>query len=136
MRMFKILWIMAAWAVLLSACASGSGPSLTLEEKLANRGYTLGEQVRSIRDWNLNGWSYIDDRHFVMHSGVKDYYLVTLRSRSFELDGAINIAFTTTVSSLTDKDKVLVRAPGGQAETLWIESLHVLNRGAAQNVSN
>jgi hypothetical protein len=115
-------------SVLLAACASDPQQQTTLAEKLAAKGYVLGQQVGSVRDWNLNGWTYVDDRHFIMHSGVRDRYLVTLRNRSFELNGAINIAFSTTVGSLTDKDRVIVRGAGDFQESYLIESLHQLQR--------
>lgn len=112
----------------LAACASTPQEPLTLQQKLANKGYELGEQVDSIRDWNINGWNYIDDQHFVMHSGVRDRYLVTLRSRSVNLRNAQAIAFSSTASSVTDKDKVIIDAPGGLRETYFIESLYQLKR--------
>jgi hypothetical protein len=114
--------------VLLAGCAGQPKEETTLEEKLAAKGYALGGQVTSVRDWNLNGWVYVDDRHFIMESGVRDRYLVTLRQRSLELGSAINLAFSTTVGSLTDKDKVILRGAGGFRETLMIESLHALAR--------
>ncbi len=113
---------------LLVACAGQPTVETTLEEKLAAKGYALAEPVTSVRDWSLNGWVYVDDRHFIMESGVRDRYLVTLRQRSLELGSAVNLAFSTTVGSLTDKDKVILRGAGGFRETLMIASLHALKR--------
>ena len=121
----SMLMILAA----LSACATRPPePELTLEQRLAEKGFAIGEQVRAIRDWNLNGWSYVDDQHFIMHSGVRDRYLVTLRTPSMDLRSAVNIAFTTTVGSLRDTDLVVVRVTGGITSQYMIDTLHRLER--------
>jgi hypothetical protein len=114
-------------SLLLAACAATSEEPLTLEARLAGLGYVLGEPVKRIQNWNLNGWSYVDDRNFIMNSGVRDKYLVSLRSPSFDLRSAVNIAFSTTVGSLTDKDRVIVRTAGGMPQSFMIESLHRLD---------
>ena len=113
----------------LAACAtSNPEPAMTLEQRLAERGFVIGEQVRAIREWRLNGWSYVDDRHFIMNSGVRDRYLVTLRTPSQDLRSAVNIAFTTTVGSLRDTDIVVVRMVGGISRQFMIDTLHRLDR--------
>jgi hypothetical protein len=117
--------VLAPW--LLVACAATSEAPLTLEARLEGQGYVLGEPVNRIQNWNLNGWSYVDDRNFIMNSGVRDKYLVSLRSPSYDLRSAVNIAFSTTVGSLTDKDRVIVRTAGGMPQTFMIESLHRLD---------
>jgi hypothetical protein len=135
MRYLKIFAVFALLPLWLAACASTSQTSLTLDQKLAEKGYVMGEQVRRIQNWNLNGWSYVDDEHFIMNSGVRDHYLVALRSPSYDLRSAINIAFTSTVGSLTDTDKVIVKAPGGFAQTFLIESLHKLEKKPPSDTS-
>jgi hypothetical protein len=128
MQMIRISLTMMLCSMLLAACASGPSQDVPLAEKLAAKGYVIDQQVGSIRDWSLNGWTYVDDQHFIMHSGVRDRYLVTLRSSSFELRGAINLAFSTTVGSLTDKDRVILRGAGDFRETILIDTLHSLKR--------
>ncbi len=123
----RLLSLLGA-ALVLAACASEPRVEQSLAEKLAAQGYVLDQQVKSISNWNLNGWTYVDDRHFIMHSGVRDRYLVALRSTSMDLRSAVNIAFSTTVGNLTDKDKVIVRAPGNFRDSYLIDSLHRLKK--------
>jgi hypothetical protein len=135
MSRLKTMMLVSLLPLLLAACAASSEQSLTLEENLAAKGYVIGEQVKRVQNWNLNGWSYVDDRNFIMNSGVRDKYLVTLRTPSYDLRSAINIAFSTTVGSLTDNDRVIVRTTGGMPQSFMIESLHRLGPGPASNES-
>ena len=124
----KLLMLLLWVPVALAACASSQEKALSLEEKLAEKGYAKGEQISSIRDWRLNGWIYVDDEHFIVRYGVRGYYLVTLKTRSFDLKSAISLNFTTTAASLTDKDRVVIHSsPTGFRETYLIESLHRLS---------
>ena len=123
MRMLKsmLMAILLAW--LAVACSATQEDPLSLDEKLAAKGYVMGEQVKRVRDWNLNGWSYVDDRHFIMQSGVRDRFLVSLRVPSYDLRSAISIAFTTTVGSLSDTDRNMgerkVEEPDGRGSTIY-----------------
>lgn len=110
------------------ACAVSPEQPLTLEEKLAAKGYQIGEQVRRIQNYRLHGWSYVDREHVIMSAGASDHYLVSLKSPCSDLQGAINIAFTTTVGNLTDHDKLIVRAPGDLRDTCLIDTLHELEK--------
>jgi hypothetical protein len=128
MRFLRLSAVFVLLPLWLAACAGAPRTEQTLDQKLAEKGYLIGEQVRRIQNWNLNGWSYVDDEHFIMHSGVRDRFLVTLRSPSYDLQSAINIAFSSTAGSLTDTDKVIVKAPGGFTQTFLIRSLHRLEK--------
>lgn len=110
------------------ACAANPAQPQTLEEKLAEKGYQMGEQVRRIQNYRLNGWSYVDRKHVIMNAGVSDHYLVSLRSPCIDLQSAIDIGFTTTIGSLTKNDKLIVRAPGNFNDTCMIDSLQALKK--------
>ena len=118
-------------AGLLASCSSTPEQELNLEQKLAARGYTLGEEIRSIRGWNLNGWAYVDDYHFIMQSGVRDRYLISLATRSINMRSAVFLGFSKTAGSLTNVDRVVLRDAGGRMERILIDKMYVLQRTQA-----
>lgn len=129
MNIRGLIVVLLAIALALVGCASSQKSAASLETELARQGYAMGDQVSSIRDWRLNGWTYVDDEHFVMRSGVNDYYLVTLKTPCFDLRGAFSLSFTTTAASLTDKDRVAIHSsPAGFREVYLIEALHELRK--------
>ena len=52
------------------ACATEPPESVPLEERLAKRGFTIGEQVKRIRDYRINGWSSVDRYNVIMNVGA------------------------------------------------------------------
>ena len=128
MRVLGKWLVLMATGVILASCGSTPEQELSLEQKLAERGYTLGEQVRSIRDWNLNGWAYVDDYHFIMRSGVHNRYLIELANRSINMRNAVFLGFSKTAGSLTNVDRVVLRNAGGGTERILIRNMYVLER--------
>jgi hypothetical protein len=126
MLKIKRLIVLPCAIAVLAACAVTREDSLTLDEEVLERGYVIGEQVRRIQNYRLNGWSYLDQQHLILESGVSDRYLVSLRSPCYELRGAITIGFTNTIGNLTDRDRLIVGTRGSLNETCLIDSLHAL----------
>ncbi|NIP16833.1 MAG: hypothetical protein GWM87_00710 [Xanthomonadales bacterium] len=122
----QILFIISA--VFLAACAIGADAPQTLEGKLAARNLIVGEPVKRISNYRMDGWAYLDDRHLIIESGASDRYLVSLKTRCDDMRGAINIGFRTYTGSLTDADSVVVRATGGYTRNCLIDTLHELVR--------
>ena len=112
---------------IMTACA-GHPPETSLEEKLAQRGYTLGQQVRSVFNFQLNGWSSVDREHVIMNFGASRYYLLSLRTSCDGLLSAALINFSTTAGSLTDKDKLLVRNDSHHLSQCYISTIHELEK--------
>lgn len=107
-----------------AACAPAPEPP-TLAERLAQRDYRLGERVDSVSHYRVQGWSYLDARHLVIHDHASRRYLVTLAVPCSELFGRENVGFTATANRLTDADQVMVRTEGVE----WrcpIETIHRL----------
>jgi len=114
---------------LLSGCAGNPDQELTLEQRLAKQNYTLGKTVDRIEDYRIMGFNSIDDFHVIIHSSPSRSYLVTVRTRCHNLDTAETLAFSTTVGSVTDKDKLLVRsAAAGFTEECYIDSMQELSK--------
>ena len=115
-------------AILMGACATGSERPPNFEQRLADDGYVLGEQVERIMQYRLDGWSYLDPEHIVMQTGPSTQYLVSLAYRCRELGSAEDIAFTTTGGQLTRYDTLLVNGVGGVVERCPIRSLRRLEK--------
>lgn len=124
-------WCVALFAAsLLVACASDREEPLKIEQKLVRHGYAMKEPVSNTRGKVLS-WAYIDHSHLIINTSDKNWYLLTLKSPSFELSSATNIGFTTHFNNLTDQDKVIVSTPSGVSRRYQINSLHRLEKAAS-----
>jgi len=126
-RAFANNFLPVMLASALVACA-GRPPETTLDEKLAQRGYTLGEQVRSVINFQVSGWNSVDHKHVIMNFGASRYYLLTLRTSCDGLLSATLINFSTTAGSLTDTDKLLVRNDSHHLSQCYIKTIHELKK--------
>ncbi|MBT8062122.1 MAG: hypothetical protein HKO64_00265 [Xanthomonadales bacterium] len=123
-------------SALLGACASQPSTDLSLEpstkmtlaDKLREKRFVIEGPANRISNFRLSGWNYVDDYHVILTAGVRDHYLVTLRSYCYNLDGAFRIGFTSTIGSLTTSDVLLVESPGGRADRCTIRSIDRLSR--------
>lgn len=113
---------------MLAGCATKSPESIPLEERLAKRGYSIGEPVKQIRDYRINSWSGVDRYNVILNVGASKTYLVTVRSPCEGLRSAEHLAFSTTVGELTDKDKLVVRSPGRYLEHCFIDTIYEIEK--------
>jgi len=114
--------------LVMAGCAANSTQPIPLDEKLSQRSYVVGTTVKSIRDYQINGWNSIDRLHLIITAGASDRYLVTLRNACDGLRSAEVIVFKTTVGNLSRLDKLLVRGQGGFLERCYIDTIHTLNK--------
>lgn len=115
-------------SVMLAACASSpSSQPKSLDDKLAERGYKQGGAVERIVNWNIDGWSYIDDEHVVFSAGPARDYLVTVLVPCNGLSSANTIGFSSTINAVTKFDKLVVRN-SGFTDQCQIRELHELKR--------
>lgn len=113
----------------LVSCASGPPKEeLPVPVILMEKGYVIGEKVTRVRNYRLHGWNYVDDRNLILQGGVSNYYLVLLRHSCRELENSITLGFTSTIGSLSDRDKLIVKSPGGYTETCFIEGIWELEK--------
>jgi len=87
-------------AVFLAGCSATPAEPVSVDQLLADKGYVVGERINRIPNFRLNGWSYVDRKHIIMNSGVRDRYLVSLKSNCPDLESAINLAYSTTAGAL------------------------------------
>lgn len=98
----------------------------SLATRLGELGYTQGEKVDRVQHYDVNSWNYIDDQHIVIYAGPSRRFLVTTMINCHDLRSAENIGFTTTTSSLTTFDKLIVRGAGGMKQNCPITEIHKL----------
>lgn len=118
-------------AVLLlvaAGCASNPSSSVSLEDKLAKRGFVIGQQVKKVVNLQVSSWNSIDERHVIMNFGASRSYLLTLRTSCDNLRGEAVIGFSSTVGYLTDKDKLLVRDSSQRVANCFIKTIHELEK--------
>jgi hypothetical protein len=96
---------------------------LKFEEALELKNYQLGEPENSINNFRINGWSYVDEYHIIVNTGVRDDYLIRFHSRCNETRYASNLAFTDTAGRLTTSDRFIVKGSGGFDETCYVETI-------------
>jgi Family of unknown function (DUF6491) len=112
--MTKIIgWIMGL--SILAACSTNSSTTNTpTPEQLATeKGYSLGESVKRVMNYNLDGWNYINKKALIIHSTPRKDYLITLRENCYDLSSSEVIATTSTANALqADFDAIIVRQAG------------------------
>jgi len=113
---------------MMTACASHPPEPVPLDQKLGQLGYTLGQPVKRVINFQLNGWNYVDHKHVIMNFGASRYYLLTLRTSCDGLRSATVITFSTTIGNLTENDKVLVRNAGRHLSHCYIETINELEK--------
>lgn len=129
MNIFNRSLLCAAFAVVMTACGTAEKkPLLSVDETLVLKGYTVVGPVKSIRNFNLNGWSHVNDKFIIITAGVRDHYLVGFRSRCSETSSAMNIGIDRIGGSVTRSDKVIVRSPGGYTDICFIDTITQLQR--------
>lgn len=104
----------------------------TLEARLSKLGYTQGEPLKSISDYRVDAWNYIDDKHVMIYTRVSNRALLTLLSDCPELSSVERIGFSTTASKLTKFDKIVVRGASGIRRDCQISEIHQLDSTKAK----
>jgi hypothetical protein len=113
--------------LLLGGTALADDKAPSLEERLAKRDYALGETVERIPDYRVDGWNYVDREHVIISGGVSRRYLLTLMTPCTDLSNAESIGFTSTGTSLTKFDTLVVGSAIGP-QRCAIKSIHALDR--------
>jgi hypothetical protein len=125
----RFLTTLGVFLLLIAAgCASNPSSSVSLEDKLAQRGFVIGPQVKKVINLQVSSWNSIDERHVIMNFGASRSYLLTLRTSCDSLLGEAVIGFSTTVGSLTENDKLLVRDSSQRVANCLIKTIHELEK--------
>jgi hypothetical protein len=106
--------------------ATAATPQNPLQEKLTKLGYAQGESIDRIQNYRVDSWNYIDDKHIMIYAGPSVRYLISTLTSCPDLSSAERIGFSSTASSLTKLDKLVVRGPGGMLRNCPIADLYQL----------
>lgn len=126
--LFRMISASIIALLVTTSCASTPPESTPIEERLAQRGFTIGEEVKRIRDHRINGWNSVDRYTVIMKVGASKNYLVTVRTPCDGLQSAVTLTFSTKIGALTNKDKLVVRGSGGFLEHCYIDTIHTLEK--------
>lgn len=118
------LFLFLGLSVFLAACTSS--PPQSIDKRLADRGYTLGEGEQSIPRFRVSNWNYLDERHLIVRSGVRDHFMIELMQPCFGLDSAFGIGFATPTSRVDRFGSILVRGIDGRRERCRIQNIYSL----------
>lgn len=113
--------------LLAAACAHDPSKSVPLEQRLAQRGFAIGKQVKEVDILHNRGWGNVDKEHVIFDFGISRSYLLTLRTSCNSLVGAVHIGFSAA-RYLTDKDRLLVRDSRELVVTCAISTIHELEK--------
>jgi len=130
MKRQPVSTVAGIFLVLISAACANRPPETSLEEKLARLGYTLGEPVRRVINFQISGWNYVDHKHVIMNFGASRYYLLSLRASCDGLRSATMLNFSTTAGNLTAHDKLLVRNDSHHLSQCYISTINELDKAA------
>lgn len=116
---------LTVYAVSVLADSLARPPSL--DQLLAAKGYQQGQPVKSIHNYQVTDWAYLDDQHLVLSTTPARNYLITLASPCVGLAFAPAIGFSSTVGDLTPLDKLVLQ--GDAVKTPCpIRQINQLNR--------
>lgn len=79
----------------------------TLEEKVAERGFQIGEETSRTSGFNLRSWDYLDSTHIIVRTSVSRYYLVHFRTPCHSLRFSSRIGYSSYAhGSLSRMDQI------------------------------
>ncbi len=122
------VFLTGSFFLFVIACAVSPSSPLTVEERLTLKHYSIGAEVKSIRNYRLNGWSSVNDRYIIVNTGVSDDYLIGFSNNCSATRSAMSIAFSSTAGGLTTSDKVLVSSSGNFIEHCFIRSITKIHK--------
>ncbi len=120
----------------LTACAGSSQPpaiTATIDDPVAtvmNRGYQLGEEVKRINNYTINGWQYVSDEAIIIPARPSLDYLVLLRTRCRALKHTEVIGLTSTTGSVLSNFDAIVAYdhPTRLEEKCFIDKIYQLEK--------
>lgn len=110
-------WFLPITTLALVACAQTPATEpKPIGEVVAARGYAIGEPVKEIPDYRVDGWNSVDASHVILNAGPSRDYLLTLMAPCTGLLFTSDLGFTTTVGRLTTLDSVVVQDASGRSQ--------------------
>ena len=121
---FRSLFLLASITAQGFALAAGTTPSL--EEQLAEHGFSLGAEVPAIMDYRLDDRIYLDSRHLIVPDGSSRSYLVRLAKKCHSLHSNTLRLRTRTRNQIAPRDIVLPQYEGRSVDNCEVSQIHQL----------
>jgi hypothetical protein len=125
---YPIIISLLVLVFVFTACSSQRPESIPIEEQLSEKGYRIEQQVTQVRDYRINGWSYVDRFNVIIYFGPSTHYLITLRRPCDGLRSAGGLAVSATNRNLTDKDQLMFRPTPAIVEYCSISKIYLLEK--------
>ena len=119
-----VFCFLALFTALGSALAASSAASL--EEQLAENGFTLGDEAESITDYRLDDRVYLDSRHLIVPDSSSRSYLVTLAKKCHGLYSNRLYLRTRARNRIAPRDTVLTQHEGRNVDHCEVTRIHQL----------
>ncbi len=104
-------------ALALTACAQQPTAEIKpIADVVAARGYAIGEPVKEILNYRVDGWNSVDANHVIINAGPSSDYLLTLMAPCTGLLFTSELGFTSTAGRLTTLDSVVVQDSSGRSQ--------------------
>lgn len=122
-------------ALLPSACAFTPHQPPSPQQLAAEHGYLLGEQVKKIHDYEINGWNYISNRSLIIPARPGLHYLLILDRECPQMRGREVIGFTSTINTLqAGFDAVVINdRHSGIHEKCYIDQIYKVTKAAKRS---
>jgi hypothetical protein len=127
MRKFSTSLCLIFTASFLAASASPAAQSKSLDERLADRDYRIGEEVERVVDYRIDGRVYLDSSHLVVPDGSSKNYLVTLTDSCSGLHSNRIIVRARTTGQLAANDRLLIKHEGRTVDHCYVKTIHGLD---------
>jgi hypothetical protein len=99
----------------------------SLEERLDELNYLVGNEAQLIVDYQLDERVYLDSRHVIVPDASSGTYLVTLTDSCHGLRSNRVIAWTRTRHELAPGDTLAPTHQGRRVDECEVERIHELN---------
>lgn len=130
-RTRSYVYLLIFSGLMLGGCAAAKPAIVPTAEDVATlHNYQLGDEVKQIDNYELNGWNYLSDRALLLPARPGSYYLLMLDRSCPELRHSEAIGFTSTVGRLRSKfDAVVVRSrPESIERKCYIEAMYLVTK--------
>ena len=118
------------------ACATTQESRTYIADEYDLATLTGNEAVKSVRNWRMRGWQYLDNKSLIIEVSAFKHYLVTLDQPVKELRFAQGVALDQVTGSRlnTDFDRIYVLDDGIRIP-YRIDSIHLIgDRKAVQKL--
>jgi hypothetical protein len=108
-----------------AGCATtGAAQKSAMNPRLERYRPYIGAPIERIVSFKLDSWESISSTQVILWTGINEAYLVSVRAPCLDLDTAEKIAVTSTASSITRFEKLIVGRDGRQC---WINEIRPID---------